>query len=322
VRLLEAEDYPGGITLEMRQQIADASRVAWGDGMLSGVTPSYRGPAWIPSFRHDPEAHRWLARHERAGVPRGHMVMWMRDSEYDVRPLLPSVQAPTLVMYHEGNFFAPPAAAMDYVTATIPGAVGPVSIPSRDMELWASQPPMLTDEIERFVTGSTSQHVDPAERAFAVVLYTDLVGSTDHASEMGDRRWRELLEVHNHTSGRQIDRHRGRLVKSTGDGVLAVFDAPARAVRCAQAILGDIHQLGCEAYAGLHAGEVELLGDDIAGIAVHIAARVMSSAAPGEVLVSRTVKDLLAGSGLRFEDRGLHTFRGVPDQWQLFAASA
>lgn len=322
VRILEAEDYPWGITVEMRQQIAEVSRVAWGDGMLSGLTPSYRGPAWIPSFGHDPEAHRWLARHERAAVPRGHMVMWMRDSEYDVRPLLPSVQAPTLVMFHEGNLLAPPAAAMNYVTATIPGAVGPVSIPSPDMELWASQPPMLTDEIERFVTGSTSQHFAPAERAFAVVLYTDLVGSTAYASQMGDRRWRELLEVHNHTSGRQIERHRGRLVKSTGDGVLAVFDAPTRAVRCAQAILGDIHQLGLEAYAGLHAGEVELLGDDIAGIAVHIAARVMSSAAPGEVLVSRTVKDLLAGSGLHFEDRGLHTLRGVRDQWHLFATPA
>ena len=142
----------------------------------------------------------------------------------------------------------------------------------RDMELWASQPPMLADEVERFVTGSTAEHFAPAERAFAVVLYTDLVGSTDQAVEMGDRRWRELLEVHHHASGRQIERHRGRLVKSTGDGVLAVFDGPARAVRCAHAILGDVHQLGCEAYAGLHAGEVELLGDDIAGIAVHIAA--------------------------------------------------
>jgi class 3 adenylate cyclase len=200
--------------------------------------------------------------------------------------------------------------------------VGPVVIPSQDLALWASQPPMVTDEIERFVTGSTHQHSDPAERAFAVVLYTDLVGSTGQASAMGDRRWRELLEVHNHTSARQIERHRGRLVKSMGDGVLAVFDAPGRAVRCAQAIMDDIHQLGCQAYAGLHAGEVELLGDDIAGIAVHIAARVMASAAPGEIFVSRTIKDLLTGSGLQFEDRGLHTLRGVPDQWQLFAALA
>ena len=158
---------------------------------------------------------------------------------------------------------------------------------------------MLADEVERFVTGSTREH-SPAERAFAVVLYTDLVGSTEQAVAMGDRRWRELLEVHHSAIARQIERHRGRLVKSTGDGVLAVFDAPARAVRCAQAILGDLHQLGCEAYAGLHAGEIELVGDDIAGIAVHIAARVLSCAAPGEVLVSRTIKDLVAGSGCSF----------------------
>jgi class 3 adenylate cyclase len=225
-------------------------------------------------------------------------------------------------MRHEGNILAPPTAAVEYVTDAIAGAIGPLTIPSRDLELWASQPPMLANEIERFVTGSTTQDLGPAERAFAVVLYTDLVESTDQASAMGDRRWRELLEVHNHTSARQIERHRGRLVKSTGDGVLAVFDAPGRAVRCAQAILSDLHQLGCDAYAGLHAGEVELLGDDIAGIAVHIAARVMSLAAPGEILVSRTINDLVAGSGLQFEDRGLHTLRGVPDQWHLFAAVA
>jgi len=322
VRLLATEEYPWGMTVEMRQETADAIRVAWGEGWTSGLTPSWRGPGRNPSFRHDPEAHRWLARYERAGQPRGHVAAWWSDWDFDVRPLLPSIQAPTLVMCHEGNVFVPPMAAIEYVVAAIPGALGPVSIPSRDMELWASQPPMLADEIERFITGSTGEHFAASERAFAVVLYTDLVGSTDQAAEMGDRRWRELLEVHHSASGRQIERHRGRLVKSTGDGVLAVFDAPARAVRCAQAILGDVHQLGCEAYAGLHAGEVELLKDDIAGIAVHIAARVMSCAAPGEVLVSRTIKDLVAGSGLQFDDRGLKTLRGVPDQWQLFAAKA
>jgi len=284
--------------------------------------PVLAGPGPQPIVSSRPEAHRWLARYERAGQPRGHVAAWWSDWDFDVRPLLPSIQAPTLVMCHEGNVFVPPMAAIEYVVAAIPGALGPVSIPSRDMELWASQPPMLADEIERFITGSTGEHFAASERAFAVVLYTDLVGSTDQAAEMGDRRWRELLEVHHSASGRQIERHRGRLVKSTGDGVLAVFDAPARAVRCAQAILGDVHQLGCEAYAGLHAGEVELLKDDIAGIAVHIAARVMSCAAPGEVLVSRTIKDLVAGSGLQFDDRGLKTLRGVPDQWQLFAAKA
>jgi class 3 adenylate cyclase len=190
------------------------------------------------------------------------------------------------------------------------------------MDLWASQPPVLSDEIERFVTGSTGQNTSPTERAFAVVLYTDLVGSTDQAAEMGDRRWRELLEVHNNACARQVERHRGRRVKSTGDGVLAVFEGPARAARCAQAILDDVHQLGFEAYAGLHAGEVELLGEDIAGIAVHIAARVMRAALPGEIMVSRTIKDLVAGSGLQLEDRGVHRLKGVPDEWQLFAAVA
>jgi class 3 adenylate cyclase len=320
VRLLATEDYPWGMPPELRDQAALTTLLAWGEGMMSGVTPSYRGPGAIPSFRHDVEAHRWLARYERAGLPRGQLAAWWRDWDFDVRPLLPSIQAPTLVMRHEGNVFVPPEAAINYVTATIPGAAGPVPIPSRDMELWASQPPMLADEVERFVTGSTAEHFAPADRAFAVVLYTDLVGSTRQAAEMGDRRWRELLEVQHGASSRHIERHRGRVVKSTGDGLLAVFDAPARAVRCAHAILGDVHQLGCEAYAGLHAGEVELVGDDIAGIAVHIAARVMSLAAPGEVLVSRTIKDLVAGSGLLFEDRGQHTLRGVPDTWQLFAA--
>lgn len=320
VRLLESDDYPWGMSLEIRQGAADASLVAWGEGMLSGLTPRYRGPGTIPSFRHDPEAHRWLARAERVGCPRGDMAAWWQEWDFDVRPLLASVQAPTMVMRHEGNVLAPPAEAVDYVIAAIPDATGPITIPSRDLELWASQPPMLADEIERFVTGSTTARIEPSERVFAVVLYTDLVASTSQVVGMGDQRWRELLEVHNRASANQVERHRGRWVKSTGDGVLAVFDAPARAVRCAHAILADLHQLGCEASAGLHAGEIELLGDDIAGIAVHIAARVMEHAPPGDVLVSRTIKDLVAGSGLEFEDRGEHALKGVPDPWQLFAA--
>jgi class 3 adenylate cyclase len=304
------------MSFETRQQVADWHRMAWGDGLLSGSTASHRGPGLIPSFRHDAEAHRWLARYERAGLPRGHMAAWWSVWEFDVRALLPLIQAPTLVMWHEDNILSP-AGAAEYVASAIPGALGPVSVPSRDLELWGSQPPMLADEIERFVTGSTGEHLSP-ERAFAVVLYTDLVESTGQAVQMGDQRWRETLEVHNNAAARQIERHRGRLVKSTGDGVLAVFDGPGRAVRCAQAILADVHQLGSEARAGLHAGEVELLGDDIAGIGVHIAARVMGHAEPGEVVVSRTIKDLVVGSGLRFKDRGSHTLKGVPDDWQLF----
>ena len=316
-RLLEAPDYPWGMTREQRAMAAEWSRLAWGEGQLSGLTPSFRGPGMIPSFRHDQTAHRWLARYERAGVPRGHMAAWWEDWEFDVRPMLPLIQAPTLVMRHDGNVLSS-AGAADYVAAAIPGAIGPVVVPSKDLELWASQPPMLADEIERFVTGSGAAHPDPAERAFAVVLYTDLVESTRHTAELGDRRWRELLEVHNSASARQIEHHSGRLVKRTGDGVLAVFGGPGRAVHCAQAILDDVHQLGLEARAGVHAGEVEVLGDDLAGLALHIAARIMAHAGPGEIVVSRTIKDLVVGSDLRFADRGTHDLRGVPDEWQLF----
>jgi class 3 adenylate cyclase len=211
------------------------------------------------------------------------------------------------------------AGAAEYVASKIVGAVGPVSIPSRDLELWASQPALLANEIERFVTGSAGTSAQPVDRAFAVVLFTDLVDSTRHAAELGDRRWREVLQAHDELASRQIEDHRGRLVKHTGDGVMAMFDGPGRAVHCAQTIVADVRELGVEARAGLHAGEVELLGDDIAGIGVHIAARVMSQAGPGEVVVSRTIKDLVVGSGLQFQERGLHTLKGVPEKWELFA---
>lgn len=234
-RLLVDTDYPWGMTVEERTVAAEWSSVAWGEGQLSGLTPSHHGPGIIPSFRHDPEAHRWLARHERAGCSRGRMAAWWRDWEFDSRPLLPLIQAPTMVMHHPGNVLSS-AGAAEYVAAAIPGAVGPVPIESLDLELWASQPPMLADEIERFVTGSATGTLQPAERAFAVVVYTDLVESTRRTVELGDRRWREVLEVHNNAAARQIERHQGRLVKRTGDGVLATFDGPGRAVLCAQAI--------------------------------------------------------------------------------------
>jgi class 3 adenylate cyclase len=318
VRVLEADDYPWGLSPELRQQIADASRVAWGEGQGAGLTPAWRGAAMIPSLRHDGEARRWLARYERAGCPRGRMAKWWSEWEFDVRPLLPLIQAPTLVMHHEGNVLASPGAA-EFVASAIPGARGSLPIPSRDLELWASQPPILTDEIEHFVTGSTGEHRSTGDRAFAVVLYSDLVASTARVADMGDQRWREVLEVHNAAAARQIEAHQGRLVKFTGDGVLAVFDGPGRAIHCAHSIVAGVQQLGDEARAGLHAGEVELLGDDIAGIGADIAARVLDHAGPGEVVVSRTIKDLVAGSGFHFTDRGLHILKGVPDEWQLFA---
>jgi class 3 adenylate cyclase len=312
VRLLEGDDYPWGMSHEERGAVATAIGRGWGDGFSSRAT--------VPSFQHDAQARRWLARYERAGRPRGQMSAWWRNWEFDVRPLLSLVDVPTLVMHHEGNAIAPAPAAADAVVAAISGAAGPVSIPGRDLELWGNQPRMVADEIEQFVVGATPEPTRISDRAFAVVLTTDLVASTAQVVNLGDRRWRELLEVHNNVSARQVEHNGGRVVKFMGDGVLAVFDRPAAAVHCAHAILRDVQQLGCRACAGVHAGEVELLDGDIAGIAVHIAARVLSIARPDEVLVSRTIKDLVTGSGLRFDDRGVYALKGLTDPWQVFAA--
>lgn len=311
VRLLEDEDHRWGMSREERAAVATEIARAWGDGYSSGAT--------VPSFQQDAQACRWLARYERAGRPRGQMSAWWRSWEFDVRPLLPRVNAPTLVMHHEDNAIAPSRAAAESVVAAISGAEGPVSIPGADLEMWANQPKILADEIERFVVGVTPEPARVADREFAVVLTTDLVASTDQVVNLGDRRWRELLEVHNNVSARQVELNGGRVVKFTGDGVLAVFDRPAAAVQCAHAILHDVQQLGCRACAGVHAGEIELLDGDIAGIAVHIAARVLSIAGPDEVLVSRTIKDLVTGSDLRFDDRGVYTLKGLTDPWQVFA---
>jgi class 3 adenylate cyclase len=317
VKVLSSPDFPWGYSEEMRQAIADVSRRAWGEGMCSGSTPSYDGPGSVPSFARDESSHRWMARYERTSFPRGHMAAWWERWDYDLRPLLPLVQAPTLVMHHEGNVLYDPGAA-SHVASAIPGAVGSVSIPSLDLELWAPQPGVLADEIERFVTGAVGIPVGPIDRGFAVVLFTDLVESTRHAAAIGDQRWRELLTAHDDAVTRQVEQHRGRVIKRTGDGVVATFDAPARAVRCAEAIHADMRQLGVQVRAGLHAGEVEFVGPDIAGIAVHIAARVMGYAGAGEIVVSRTIKDLVIGSGLDFEDCGTHVLKGVPEEWQLF----
>lgn len=175
----------------------------------------------------------------------------------------------------------------------------------------------LLDEVEEFITGTRPQR-EP-ERVLATVLFTDIVGSTAHAAAAGDRDWKRLLERHDELVRRELARFRGREIKHTGDGFLASFDGPARAVQCAEAITGGMRRLGLDVRAGVHTGECELRGDDLAGMAVHIGARVGASADPGEVLVSSTVKDLVVGSGLSFEDRGARTLKGVPDEWRLYA---
>jgi class 3 adenylate cyclase len=184
--------------------------------------------------------------------------------------------------------------------------------------MWAPQPSWVFEELEAFVRVDASRSTSPAERVFAVVLFTDLVGSTQQLAKAGDRRWAELLDVHDNVTAREVERAGGRVIERTGDGVLATFDGPARAVRCAQAMRDLLRQADIDIRSGLHAGEVELRGSEIGGIAVHIAARISAEASGGEILCSSTVRDLVTGSDLEFVDRGRRQLKGVPQEWQLY----
>jgi class 3 adenylate cyclase len=194
-----------------------------------------------------------------------------------------------------------------------------VEFPGEDHLWWFGDQDSIVDEIEEFLTGA--RHAPEPDRVLSTVLFTDIVGSTERAAALGDSDWRALLERHDALVRRELDAHRGREVKSTGDGFLATFDGPARGIRCAQGIAEGVRPLGIEVRAGLHTGECEVLGDDVGGIAVHTGARVSAKAGAGEVLVSQTVKDLVAGSGIEFDDRGEHELKGVPGDWRLFAVS-
>jgi pimeloyl-ACP methyl ester carboxylesterase/class 3 adenylate cyclase len=276
-------------------------------------------PHFAPSVADDPPFRRWWARHERAGASPGAAMALMRmNSEIDVRHVLGAIHVPTLVLHRTGDVTVRVEAGR-YQAAHIPEAKY-VELPGVDHLPFVGDSDAILSEIEEFLTG-VRPVVEP-DRVLATVLFTDIVGSTSHAAELGDRRWREVLGDQRATVRRELDRHRGREIDTAGDGFLATFDGPARAIRCACAIREAVRPLGLEVRAGLHTGEIELLGDGVAGIAVHIAARVAALAGPGEVLTSNTVKDLVAGSGVQFSDRGSHTLRGVPDQWRLFEVQA
>jgi class 3 adenylate cyclase len=239
--------------------------------------------------------------------------------DLDIRSILPSIQAPTLVI-HPSEVTGDVGLGREesrYVAARIPDA-RLLDVANADLEIYSGNPATILGEIEEFLTGS--RRVLDANRVLVTVLFTDIVDSTARAVEMGDARWKELLAEHDERAKAEIDRAGGRFVNTTGDGLLATFDGPARAVRCAQAIGNSVRPLGLEIRSGCHAGEIELVDHDVRGLAVHIGARVAALAEPGEVLVSSTVKDLTAGSGLVFEDRGDHDLKGVPDRWHLFRA--
>jgi class 3 adenylate cyclase len=233
----------------------------------------------------------------------------------DFRHVLPAIRVPTLLLHSVGDR-ALPVGGSRYMAERIPGAKY-VELPGNDHLPWGEDADAILDEIQEFLTGV--RHGPEPDRVLATVLFTDIVGSTEKAAAIGDRRWRDLLEGHHNLVRRELGRFRGREVDTAGDGFLATFDGPARAVRCARAVSDGVRTLGLEVRAGLHTGEVELVDDKVSGLAVHIGARVAAAAGPGEVLVSSTVKDLVAGSGLRFQDRGPQSLKGVPGEWHLFA---
>jgi class 3 adenylate cyclase len=271
---------------------------------------------FAPSRANDPAFKSWWARFERLGAsPAAVKTLLRMNSQIDIGPILPAIRVPTLVLHRTGDRVANVESGRLFAKH-ITGARY-IELPGSDHQWFVGDNAAeIGDAIEEFLTGSRPPVA--VDRVLATVLFTDIVGSTEKAAALGDHRWRDLLDAHHTAIRRTLSRFRGHEIKTTGDGVLATFDGPARGVRCACAIADEIRPLGIEVRAGLHTGECEMIDDDVGGIAVHIGARVAALAGAGEVLVSGTVKDLVAGSGLRFGDRGSHSLKGVPGKWRIF----
>jgi len=306
VRFRRADDYPEGLSDEFVEATLALVRDRWGTGeILSLLAPSAAGDARFA---------RWLARCERLSMSPQQADWTFRAAfEVDLRHLLGAVRVPTLLVVNTGWFSYDQS---PYVADHIEGARY-VELASPDSMFFVGDTGPLLDTIEEFVTGRLPRH--EVDRVLATVLFTDVVSSTPRVAGMGDRRSSELLATHDDLTRAELERFRGREIRTTGDGFLATFDGPGRAVRCACAIRDAVRAIGIQVRVGLHTGEIELHGDEIGGIAVHIAQRVQGLAQPDEVLVSRTVVDLVGGSGIPFADRGTHALKGVPEQWQLFA---
>jgi class 3 adenylate cyclase len=301
-----APDYPFARTEEeWRAELAEI-RERWGDPEFFAEMAR----EIAPSRADDPAFIKWLAKFDRTGASPAAAVAIMRMArDVDIRDVLPSIRVPTLVLH-----LARYADESRYVADRIPGARR-VEIAGEDTVFFIA--PGIAEEVQRFVT-SVWGEAEP-ETVLSTVLFTDIVESTQRAAEVGDRQWAELVASHHALVRRQLDRFRGRELDTAGDGFFASFDGPARAIRCARAISDSVRELGLEIRAGLHTGECEVIGEKLGGIAVNIGARVAARAQPGEILVSSTVKDLVAGSGIAFEDRGSAELKGVPGTWQLFA---
>lgn len=315
-RGMQAPDYPWQWSEREWQDYLDEVKAGWGTREYAEKSL----PLFNPSLAGDQRVLVWWERFMRLSAsPNSIYAQEQVFREMDIRALLPAIGVPTLVL-HRADDAIEPVGAGRYLAGKIPGAEY-IELPGADHFPWAGEQDALLDEVERFVRRVRSDEEDTFDRVLATILFTDIVDSTAQAAAMGDRGWRDVREQHDLVTRTQLTRFRGREVKSLGDGFLAVFDGPARGVRCARAICESMGRLGIDLRAGLHTGEIEPDGDDVAGLAVAIGARVGALAGPSEVLVSSTVKDLVIGSGLSFEDRGEHTLKGVPDAWHLYALS-
>lgn len=307
-RILEAPDYPNGVPESVLANTAEQTTATDQQSDFDFLT------TFAPSVANDERFREWWVRvGNRGASPTRSRELWRLFIESDARPALPRITAPTLVLTRSSGLGIPFAR---YLAENIAGA-RLVELPPGDLMWWLGNSDAFLDEIEAFLIGTGVKI--RAQRKLATVLFVDVVGSTERAVALGDRRWREHLATYHELAQRELIRWGGVEVSTAGDGITATFDMPADAVRCATQIAGGVRALEIDVRAGVHTGEIEVVGDDVAGVGVHIAARVQSAASPGEVWVSRTVADIVTGSGLLFEDRGEHDLKGVPGRWKLFA---
>ena len=306
-RRVRGVDYPWAPALDEIRGFIERTYQDWGGPTGAEI--------WAPSLADDEQFRRWWAQYLRLGASpaaaRGVLEMTL---QIDVRELLPAIRVPTLILHRSGDRRFEVGGSR-YLAERIPGAKL-VELPGDDHLVFTGDSEAILDEIEEFLTGS--RHLAEPTRVLATVLFTDVVDSTRRAASIGDTRWRALVDEHDRLVRAEIARFRGERVERRGDGFLATFDGPARAIRCASAIVERVHEIGLQVRAGLHTGEIELIGDGVAGIAVHIGARVAALAGADEVLVSGTVKDLVAGSTLLFTERGTYDLKGVPGSWRVY----
>ena len=308
---IRSDDYPWAPAPDDRDREIEETESRWGSpDMLRALAPSKA---------NDQAFERWVGRYLRQSAsPKAAAALLRMNTHIDVREILPTIRVPTVLIYRTDDADVHVDEGR-YIAAQIPGARF-VELPGEDHLLWTGDSAAILDEIEEFLTG-VRRGPEP-DRVLATVLFTDVVGSTELATRLGDRAWRDLLARHHAAIRRELDRWRGREVDTAGDGFLATFDGPARAIRCAVAAAESVRGLGMQIRAGVHTGEVEVANGDLRGIAVHIGSRVSGLAGAGEVLVSRTVADLVAGSGIVLADRGEHELKGVPGTWQVYAVEA